>query len=319
MRVLHVLTQGAALRVSGERFEVWHERERIGAASAGTLEAVVVHGGVQLTAAAVSRLLAAAVPCVFLTQDGRLKGRLEPIGHPAARLRAAQALAAATPASRLKVARHIARNKLHSQVRVLRAIRSPLADDAARLRPRLLAAESLAELRGLEGWATRQYFAAWRERLKLFGWRRRQRPARDPLNALLSYGYALLMRPASTALAIVGLDPYQGFLHEATRAQPALLLDLIEEFRAPLIDLTVFDVYARLRPECAWWEAGNDGDVRLSLETRKLLIARFESRLLRRTRYRPTRRREQVGRMFELQARALARAIQAESALRPGW
>lgn len=319
MRTLHIALQGASLRLAGERFEVWHEGARVAAASANMLEALVIHGAAQLTPAAVNRLLGSGVSCVFLTSDGRLKGCLEPIGHPAARLRRAQAARAADPAGRLRIARLVARNKLHAQVRVLEAIGSPAAGRLDALRRRILEAASLDEVRGLEGWVSRRYFAAWRDVLGLSAWQRRRRPAPDPLNALLSYAYALLARPAWQAAAVVGLDPYQGFLHEPTRSQPALILDLIEEFRAPIADLLAFDLYRRLRGTPGWWESAPGGAVRLSAETRKLLIARFESRLLRRTRYRPTRTREQVGRFFELQARALARAIQSGAPFRPAW
>ncbi|WP_373324319.1 CRISPR-associated endonuclease Cas1 [Tepidiforma flava] len=111
---------------------------------------------------------------------------------------------------------------------------------------------------------------------RLSAWQRRRRPAPDPsLNALLSYAYALLARPAWQAAAVVGLDPYQGFLHEPARSQPALILDLIEEFRAPIADLLAFDLYRRLRGTPGWWESAPGGAVRLSAETRKLLIARL--------------------------------------------
>lgn len=284
MRTLHIVAQGATVRVAGERIEVWREGERLTSAGAATLEALVVHGAVQLTTAAVNRLLGAGVPCVFLTLDGRLKGRLEPVGHPAARLRAAQARAAVEPSARLRLARLIARNKLHAQARVLRAVRHPENEELTRLRARLVTAASLDEVRGLEGWASRRYFAAWRELLGLGSWRRRHRPPGDPLNALLSYAYALLLRPAWEAAAVVGLDPYQGFLHEPTRGQPALLLDLVEEFRAPLADLIVMDLFRRLRDRDGWWEAGDAGGVRLTLETRKVVIGRMEERLARKTR-----------------------------------
>jgi len=318
MRILHVTEQGSTVRTSGERLEVSVDGLPLLTAGLHTLEALVLHGAVQLTAPAASRLLAAGIPSVYVGLDGRLKGRLEPVGHPAARLRSAQALAAADPARRLAIAREIVRNKLTAQARLLRALRRPESTALLGLLPRVRAAETLDELRGAEGWAGRVYFAALRAHLSLAGWRRARRPARDLLNALFNYGYALLMRPASIAVAAVGLDPYQGFLHCATRSQPALVLDLIEEFRAPLVDLLVVRLYPTLSRDTGWFEQTEAG-TRLALDVRKQLIAAFEARLTRATRYRPTGRREEVGRLFELQARAVARAIRTGGPVRPAW
>ncbi|GAB4338155.1 MAG: CRISPR-associated endonuclease Cas1 [Dehalococcoidia bacterium] len=306
------------LQASGERLVVSHEGNTLTTAGVHTLEAVVLHGAVQVTSTALARLLAAGIPCIYVALDGRLKGRLEPFGHPAAVLRGRQALAAADPASRLQIAKQIVRSKLTSQTRLLRALARPEASRLVSLLPRVRDAATLDELRGLEGWAGRIYFAVFRDTLDLGDWRRTRRPVADPLNALISYGYALLLRPAAAAIATVGLDPYQGFLHQPGRARPALVLDLIEEFRAPLIDLTVLHTYRSLREGTGWYEATPAGP-RLSLETRKSLIAQFESRLNRQTMYRPTGRREQVGRFFELQARALARTIQSGTPYRPAW
>ncbi|WP_322796785.1 CRISPR-associated endonuclease Cas1 [Tepidiforma sp.] len=318
MRTVHVTAQGANLRLSGECLEVWLERERLAVVPVNVLETIVVHGSALLTPAAMNRVLSGAIACVFLTQDGRLKGRLEPFGHPAARLRARQALVHATPAARLVIARRVVLNRLHSQLRVLRAWRCPQQQDLPALLARVRTAASLDELRGIEGWATRQYFAAVRERFGVERWQRHRRPPRDPLNALLSYGYALLLRPAWSAIATIGLDPYLGMLHEPSRGQPAAVLDLIEEFRAPLVDFLVFPLFARLRQQDDWWEPHGEG-VRLTWDVRKRLIEQFEARLLRRTRYRPSGRRETVARVFELRARDLARAIQGQGALKPAW
>ena len=113
--------------------------------------------------------------------------------------------------------------------------------------------------------------------------------------------------------------PQPQVLHLPTRSTPALVLGLIEEFRAPLADLIAFPLFAALRHRDGWWQPAPGGSVRLELETRRLLIERFESRLHRASRYRPSGNRERVGRFFELQARALARHIQHGTPLTPAW
>ena len=59
-------------------------------------------------------------------------------------------------------------------------------------------------------------------------------PPRDPVNAVLSFLYAMLIKQAMVTAFTVGFDPYQGFYHQPKYGKPALALDLVEEFR-PLV------------------------------------------------------------------------------------
>ena len=63
---------------------------------------------------------------------------------------------------------------------------------------------------------------------------RNRRPPRDPVNAVLSFLYAMLIKQAMVMAFTVGFDPYLGFYHQPRYGKPALALDLVEEFR-PLI------------------------------------------------------------------------------------
>jgi CRISPR-associated endonuclease Cas1 len=68
---------------------------------------------------------------------------------------------------------------------------------------------------------------------------RERRPPPDPVNAMLSFGYTLLVHEAVAALGIASLDPAVGFLHQARWGRPSLALDLMEEFRPVLVDAVV--------------------------------------------------------------------------------
>jgi CRISPR-associated protein Cas1 len=104
---------------------------------------------------------------------------------------------------------------------------------------------------GIEGTAARSYFEAYRELLKppdddrdaaplTFDFDgRNRRPPRDPVNALLSLGYALLTKDLTIALQAVGFDPYLGFYHQPRYGRPALALDVMEEFRPLVVDSVV--------------------------------------------------------------------------------
>src|SRR5690606_33715596 len=68
---------------------------------------------------------------------------------------------------------------------------------------------------------------------------RNRRPPRDPVNALLSFGYALLAKECTVALLGEGLDPWWGLFHQPRHGRPALALDLMEEFRPLVVDSAV--------------------------------------------------------------------------------
>jgi CRISPR-associated protein Cas1 len=69
---------------------------------------------------------------------------------------------------------------------------------------------------------------------------REGRGAKDPLNSALNYGYGILYGQIEKAIILAGLDPYAGFVHTDRAGKTSLVFDLIEEFRQPVIDRTIF-------------------------------------------------------------------------------
>ena len=94
------------------------------------------------------------------------------------------------------------------------------------------------ELMGFEGKATAIYFqnygSLFPREFRVF--ERTRRPPKDPVNSLLSLGYTVLQGHVTTAIAAAGLELYGGFLHSDRSGKPSLALDLLEEFRQPIID-----------------------------------------------------------------------------------
>jgi CRISP-associated protein Cas1 len=98
-------------------------------------------------------------------------------------------------------------------------------------------ATAIEEIMGHEGMASREYFRAWGGLLGDWQFTERQRrPPPDPVNAMLSFGYTLLILEAVAALSAAGLDPAVGFLHQARWGRPSLALDIMEEFRPVVVD-----------------------------------------------------------------------------------
>lgn len=149
--------------------------------------------------------------------------------------------------------------KLHNQEKLMRyfaksrdgARRETLQKTAAMLRKLRRAAlgvegssagEVRAELMGLEGTGGRIY---WKEIGSMlpdglgFAGRSHQ-GATDGVNAALNYGYGILMSHVWGAVMNAGLEPFAGFLHVDRSGKPSLVLDLVEEFRQPVVDRAIF-------------------------------------------------------------------------------
>jgi len=168
----------------------------------------------------------------------------------------------------------------------------------------------LGRLMGLEGTAAAAYFGAFPHLLhNAFGFAGRvRRPPTDPVNALLSYGYTLLMHQVRSAIHTVGLDPYVGFLHAGRYGRPSLALDLMEEFRPVLVDSVVMraintnvlgDQHFRREAEAVW----------LTQSGRKLFLAQWEQRLTSEIRHPIFDYTVAYRRCLELQVRLLAKAL----------
>jgi CRISP-associated protein Cas1 len=116
-----------------------------------------------------------------------------------------------------------------------------------RLAERVLSANSLDQLLGLEGLGAKAYFAAFPSMFSKRGLafdfeHRHRRPPPDPVNALMSLAYAMLTKDWTGAAQAVGLDPHLGCLHRVKHGKPALALDLMEEFRPLIADSVVLQV-----------------------------------------------------------------------------
>jgi CRISPR-associated protein Cas1 len=117
-----------------------------------------------------------------------------------------------------------------------------------RLLEALETAGSVEAARGVEGQAAALYFGVFGRCLRNpdFSFTTRtRRPPRDPVNAMLSFGYTLLGTIMESAVLRAGLDPMIGVFHAPEYGRPSLALDLIEEFRPVVVDTLVLRVINR--------------------------------------------------------------------------
>jgi CRISPR-associated protein Cas1 len=108
---------------------------------------------------------------------------------------------------------------------------------------------------------------------------RNRRPPRDPVNALLSFGYVLVGNELQALLDAMGFDPYLGFYHQIDYGRPSLALDLLEEFRAPVVDRLVAKLFNRKIFQAKDFTVEPEHGARLHREALKRFFPLYEEEL----------------------------------------
>lgn len=317
---MYVVRQGGVVGKSGDRLTVKAKQEIVADARLLDISNLSVFGNVQITAQATRELLDRTIPIFHFTYGGWLKGVTWTMGHKNVELRIAQFRAADDRLASLSLAKNVVIAKLRNS-RVLLRRNHPEPPEAAfreikRLATSALTADSLQTLLGIEGAAARVYFshfgAMLRAKAKPFDFRtRNRRPPRDPVNAVLSFLYSMLIRQAMVSTLAVGFDPYLGFYHQPKYGRPALALDMAEEFRPVIADSAVLTLFnnAELKEADFIYRAGS---VALTQTGRKAVIRAFERRLDTLIRHPLFKYSISYRRVMEVQARLMGRFLLGE-------
>lgn len=325
---LYLELQGGTIGKSGGEVVVRKRREELARARISDTSMVVVHGNANLTTGALGALAASDVPVAVHSWGGWFRGLFVPASGVGALLRVVQHRVADAPREALVRARAIVRSKIRNQRVLLRRNGRPAPgralDQMAELADQALEAPDHEVLLGIEGAAARAYFGALdtaiaadlKPRFAVTG--RNRRPPKDPVNALLSFAYACLVREWTQVLHRVGFDPYRGFLHQPRHNRPALALDLMEEFRPVVADSVVLSAINN-------GVTGPDAflvhptGVSLTDAGRRAFLRAWERRLDTLATHPLTGTRVSMRRMFELHARLWARHLHGELAEPPTY
>jgi CRISPR-associated protein Cas1 len=249
MPFAYVTEPGAAVHAKGRTLLVKKAERTLAEWELTHLEALMLIGGVHLTTPAMKALLRAGVETAFLSAKGKLIGQLTPPKPGNVSLRLAQYALSSQPEQRLVNARAVVVAKIAAMGDVLHRYADNYPElplDAPRQKlgeaqTAAAAAPCPGTLRGIEGSAAAAYWGAFRHlnRSPLDFQGRKARPPRDPINALLSLGYVLLVNEIWSILDAMGFDPFLGVYHEVRPNRPSLALDLVEPFRHHVIDRMV--------------------------------------------------------------------------------
>lgn len=250
MENVYVVEQGTQLHKDGYRLIVKKGGRTIDEVFTRDLEQIILLGNVIITPPVMDHLIQDRVDTVFLSMTGRFRGRLLTQFTKNVVLRQQQYIRFAENDFMVAFARSVVTGKINNQrIFLMRHNRSLKNDAIAKAAGQMrIAAEdaciatTVSSLMGLEGLAGRAYFSVFNHLIKrddfTFAGRNR-RPPRDPVNALLSFGYTMLANAVETAINIAGMDPYLGAFHSVEYGRPSLVCDLMEEFRAFFVDSLV--------------------------------------------------------------------------------
>jgi CRISPR-associated protein Cas1 len=334
--ILYLHEPGSHVGKRSEHLIVRKDGQEIQRTPIAAIRQVVVFGNVQLSTQALECLANLEVAVVYFSGYGKFIAALTPAPTKNVQLRVNQIRLFSDPEKALTLARAAVTAKISNQRTLLmrslryRALDEPSSNDNIRGSDEP-AAHELADLLnrvdricdpavllGTEGQAAALYFSQFARMLKTpvpgreFDFKtRNRRPPRDPVNALLSFAYAMLLKDCFSALCTVGFDPYFGFFHVSRHGKPSLALDLMEEFRAVIADSVVLTLIntGALRPKdfLAWREA-----CQLTEEGRERFFRAYEQRKATVVTHPVFGYKMAYGRMLEVQARMLAAYVRGD-------
>ncbi len=350
MKSLYISQQGCCLSLSKELVVIKQGQTVLDEVQLPLIEQILIFGRSQVTTQVICACLQRNIPIVYLSRMGYCYGRLIPIERGYRYLaRYQQALSSDM---QLQVARELVQAKLRNSRVIL--MRQGRRQSSAAITKAVQAIDSLVQqttqvdalerLMGLEGAGSASYFSALGECIsnpafEFIG--RSRRPPGNPVNAMLSFGYQILWNHLLSLIELQGLDPYYACLHRGSERHAALASDLIEEFRAVIVDSLVLYLVNRgvmdVDQDFEWRDGGcylNDSGRKKYLRaflmrmeekgqaSTNLSQSNSDSEPVRRLRRRVTERQAELSQP-EAQAlqpcRLRRRAVQVEPGDQPRW
>ena len=322
-----VQSQYAYVRKAGDLLEVEIDQKKVAQGRIAEMSQLVLMGNVSISTPALQELMQRGIPVTWATFSGWFYGHTTGHGHKNVELRTAQYKTSFDEKACLLIARGIVAAKIANGRTFVRRNHKGDPDEAATLVDMLKRdmenakrCESLESLLGFEGSAAARYFGAFREMIRPPGdgvtdafdfVHRNRRPPPDPVNAMLSFSYGLLMRTIAVTLGAVGFDPFRGFYHQPRYGRMALALDIMEPFRPILADSVVITAINTGEIKASDFErAGNV--CALKDDGRKRFVQIFERRLSVEIIHPLFGYKLSYRRLIELQCRLLARHLAGE-------
>lgn len=329
-KVLHIVDSTARLGRSGNQLKITSENASQQTLPIKQFGQIVIHGFAQVSTQALRMCADEDISVHYISGGGSYIGSFTGAQGSKIQRKIRQFTAFSDESFCLELARNLVCCRADMQRQVLMRsnrkeqehdkLTAPIEQIQAILKlvPK---AKNLESLRGYEGAIAAIYFQNFSQLLLeqlsvdfLFE-KRNRRPPRDRVNALLSYGYSLLLKDVINAINTVGLEPAFGFYHQPRSAAPPLALDIMEIFRVLLVDIPVLNSLNRQQ-----WDPANDfaiagKQVWLSDEGKKKLVSIVERRKDDTWKHPVIGYSISYGRMIELEVRLLEKEWMNEGGL----
>ncbi|MEM9543150.1 MAG: CRISPR-associated endonuclease Cas1 [Cyanobacteria bacterium P01_E01_bin.42] len=312
MTTLYITEQGTYVKVKHQQFQVLRNGEVKVSVPVNAVDYIILFGCCNLSHGAIGLALRRRIPILFLSYRGRYFGRLQTDGMTRVEYLTRQVHCSEDFEFVLRQAKAIVSAKLHNYRILLRRLnrerKIPEVVEAIEAlgewQAKIPEVELLESLLGHEGNGSRIYFRALGALVKEpFAFdKRTRRPPEDPVNSLLSLGYTLLHQNLHSLILATGLHPHFGNLHVPRDNHPALVSDLIEEFRAPVVDsLVMYWINSNMFQLDDFTPPDERGGVYLHPDALKKYLKYWQDRLSLETTHPHTGQTVSYYRCFELQ------------------
>lgn len=318
---LVVNEQGAYVGKKGDELSIKKKGDVLGSVRVLDVSSVNIYGNAQISTQVMAELMDLGIPVCFFSYGGWFRGIARGMAHKNTELRIKQYAAAADPTKSLELARRFTAAKIRNQRTLLMRNGENVSEGTLEtMKDMAQQAETCGKtesLLGLEGNAARAYFSSFQRMIRVgeiegFDFEgRNRRPPKDPVNALLSFAYAMLVKDLTVIGYYVGFDPMLGFYHQPRYGRPALALDIMEEFRPIIADSVAIGLINNGEVKPGDFKK-RGAAVAMNDDARKSLIRAYERRMNTLVTHPVFGYQVSYRRVLELQFRLLARFLTGE-------
>lgn len=255
MASIYINEHGVSLHKQGGRLIVKKDDNIIKEIPLELIENMIVINTTQISSALITECLIKNIPVFWLSSSGTLLGSLNSLKDIDINKHKQQFDLLSDKNFYFHLAQNTVHSKIHNQMTLLRRYNrksqsekvSELIKYIKNIQKNINNTTEINELLGYEGLASRTYFSALGILCPepFHFTKRSKQPPLDPFNAMLSFGYSILFNEIHTAVLSAGLHSYVGFFHQLSKGHPALISDLIEEWRAVIVDSLVMSLINR--------------------------------------------------------------------------
>jgi len=295
LNTLYITNENSYLSLDGENIVVSCGKNEIGRLPLHNLEAIVCMSYKGTSPALMGKCAENNISLTFLKPSGAFLAKITGKSYGNILLRRAQFRFADDETYKINISKNFILGKIYNSKTVIeRAIRDyPMRLDVNKLKNasnNLRNAMNFSreaincdQLRGYEGEAATCYFSVFdnlilQQKDDFIFKGRNRRPPLDNVNALLSFSYSLLTSMCSSALEMVGLDPYAGFMHTDRPGRASLSLDIMEELRPALADRFVLSLINKKIVAPSGFQQKENGAIIMDDETRKQVLKHWQSK-----------------------------------------